>query len=126
MYGDFIGESEALARHLVLERTNSTTSVSSSMRLSLISPPDHRINCILAAALYMNGNVNVTEGGLGAGDVTLAYETLNGRPDLLFVLVESHADANSRNSGARVTVVYDRLRTWGFLPPRAVTAEGQI
>ncbi|XP_011501477.1 PREDICTED: uncharacterized protein LOC105365090 [Ceratosolen solmsi marchali] len=124
MYGDFIGESEAIARHLVLESTNSTTSVSSSMQLSLVTPPGHRINCILAAALHMNGNVSVVEGGLGTGDVTLAYETLNGYPDLLFVLVESNADTTARSNGSRVTIIYDRLRTWGLLPPKAVTANG--
>ncbi|XP_014212566.1 uncharacterized protein LOC106642330 [Copidosoma floridanum] len=117
MQGDFIPESEARRSSLVLATTNSTTSVSSSMRLTLTSPPRHRINCVLAAALGMNGNVRLVDGGVGFGNVTLGYETISGKMDQLFVQIESNAEdrlsvRDNVAENSRVTILYDMFRDW--------------
>ena len=122
MLGDFIPEQEALARGLVLDTSNSSTSVSSALRLTVAMPAGHRVNCVLAASLHMHGDVRLVGGGPGAPNVSVAYETRDGLPDLLFVLVESHGRRpalNLRNSiarSSRVTILYDRMAKW-TLPP---------
>ncbi|XP_058800900.1 uncharacterized protein LOC131669783 [Phymastichus coffea] len=121
MEGDFISKQDTLERNLHLETTNSTTSVSTSLLLTLSAPADHTINCVLAASLNMHGDVSVVEGGVGAENVTLAYKTRNGRPDFLFVMVESHVEKGllleMRDSvirSSRIAILYDQMKDWKF------------
>ena len=132
MTGDFIPPSDAQRRNLDLESFNSTTSVSSSMRISLSSPPGHAINCVIAAGLHLNGHVRIVEGGVGYPTVTVAYETIKGDSDLLFVLIESHTDRLARVSvdgvgNSKVVIVYDRLKDWRLneLPEQEERKDGE-
>lgn len=117
MQGDFITINEARRRNLVIDTTNSTTSVSSSLSLTFTAPPNHTINCVLAASLNMNGNVRLIAGGIGFNNVTLAYETSKGRQDFLFVQIESNAEdrVNFRENVAdnsRIAIFYDKFKDW--------------
>ncbi|KAJ8668290.1 hypothetical protein QAD02_009953 [Eretmocerus hayati] len=117
MEGDFIPELEALRRGLLLESTNSTTSVSASMRVDVSAPPGYSINCVMAAALHMHGEVGLLSGGVGFDKASLTYRSLSGKPDLFFVLVESHAEEalRLRDDAAempRLAILYDRFRGW--------------
>lgn len=129
MAGDLISDAEAERHDLLLDSTNSTTSVTSSVRVTLVPPTHHTINCIIAAALHLNGDVSVLEGGVGSKSVTLAYETLNNQPDQFFVLIESYVDRKWVQEAlemrgdvvetSRLTILYDKMRDWG-------TVEGKL
>lgn len=112
MVGEFMTDEFARDRNLHQVSTNSTTSVTSSMRLTFTSPPDHTINCVLAASLNMNGDVRLLDGGPGYENVTLAYRSLRpGRTDLFFVLVESFIDEERSkyedDESPRISIIYD-------------------
>ncbi|XP_003427004.1 uncharacterized protein LOC100680061 [Nasonia vitripennis] len=126
MAGDFISDGEAERHNLLLDSTNSTTSVSSSIRITLTPPMHHTINCIIAAALHLNGDVSVVDGGVGSNSVTLAYKTLNSQPDQFFVLMESNVDRQWVQEAlemrgdavetSRLAIFYDKMRDWKASP----------
>lgn len=118
MEGDFISSEALKSGKLDVETKNSSTSTTASMELTLSTRQGRKINCIIAAAIYMNGDVSIVRGGLGHDNVSIAYNTVNDKPDTLFVLIQSYLDreefvlTGNAISKSRVTLLYDELRSW--------------
>ena len=117
MLGDILSEEEIRGQNIDVETYNTSVIVSTMLKINYNTRNHRKINCVIVAAVNMNGLVSIAKGGLEQGEVSVRYMTENGKQDVLFVLIQSSRrnsviveDNVARNS--KIAIVIDELKKW--------------
>lgn len=116
MQGDVLTDEEAASRLVQLISKKWYILVDTGIEMFYTSQPDRPISCVIAASVHMKGFVNVV-GGYGTNKVRVQYNTENGKPDVLFVLVQTTKSEPVHVEGdvawnARSGIAYEPMRNW--------------
>jgi len=117
MQGDVLSKDEATSRLIQLKTYRSYFSVTTRAEVYLAAEPGMLINCVIAAAVYQNGYVSVSEGGYGTTMVRVRYVTKNNQLDIFAVFLQTvknetvSLDADFVNS-TKLGIAYEPVRNW--------------
>ncbi|XP_014476323.1 PREDICTED: uncharacterized protein LOC106745323 [Dinoponera quadriceps] len=117
MQGDLFTDEEATSQLIQLDTHKTYYPVNTIAEVSYTARRGEVISCVIAAAVHQHGHVHVIEGGYKTRKVRVRYTTMNGRPDILFVLIQAvkrepvFVEGNVARS-TRLSIVHEPIRNW--------------
>ncbi|XP_066589966.1 uncharacterized protein [Prorops nasuta] len=117
MMGHLYSEQEVARGGVNVKTEERYYRIDTRMEIEYWAPRGRKINCVIGAAVHLNGFVSVEEGGVDSEKIRIRYETENQKPDTFYLLIQTVKRnpvvlANNAAFYAKYGIVYDPIKDW--------------